>query len=114
MFPTTGDSMLPIPEGSDILAKYVQDWTSIKAGTPCIVILNGTQDFVFKLVTVNSDNTLMLESLNKKYLPYSVPTNDILEIWAYHKYQSNKLPDSITELQEIKSMILDLSNKLVK
>ncbi len=64
MFPTTGKSMLPIPENSDILCEYVADWKSLKPDTPCIVILSGTQDFVFKLVTVLRDAQVMLKSLN--------------------------------------------------
>lgn len=40
IFPITGDSMLPIADGSDVIGKYVSDWTDIKADTPCIVILN--------------------------------------------------------------------------
>lgn len=47
MFPTTGDSMLPIPEGSDVVARYVQDWKTLKPDRHCIVILKGEQDFVF-------------------------------------------------------------------
>lgn len=46
MFPTTGDSMLPIPEGSDVVAGYVQD-------------------FVFKQVSLQKNGTVLLRSLNK-------------------------------------------------
>jgi hypothetical protein len=112
MFPTTGDSMLPIPENSDVIAQYVQDWNSIKPGTPCIVILKGEQDFVFKLVTIQSDGKILLRSLNKSYAPYTVSSGEILEIWKYYKHQTDTLPQSETDLQELKALILDIGLRL--
>lgn len=107
IFATTGDSMLPIPEGSDITAKYEADWTHIRAGTPCIVILNGQQDFVFKMVTLLADQRFLLESLNPSYEPYTVHASNILEIWSFHTFTSNELPSSSgmdVVLQEIKGL----------
>ncbi len=110
MFPTTGDSMLPIPENSEVIAQYVEDWKSLKPATPCIVILKG-QDFVFKLVTILNDGTILLESLNKKFTPYTVKSEDVLEVWKYYKHQTDTLPAPDTDLQEIKSLILDLKKE---
>jgi len=92
MFPTTGDSMLPIPEGSDIIGKYVEVWTQLKANTPCIVILKD-QDFVFKMVTVQDNGTFILTSSNPVYEPYRVEAADVLEIWAYHSFHSKRIPE---------------------
>ncbi|MNK11842.1 Helix-turn-helix domain protein [compost metagenome] len=108
MFPTTGDSMLPIPEGSDILAKYVQDWTSIKSETPCIVILNGEQDFVFKKVTLQSDGNVLLQSFNEIYKTYTEPMANVLEIWQFERYVSGQLPQKQTSIEELKIMIIEL------
>jgi len=33
MFPIIGDSMAPIPEGSDVIASFAEDWTGIKPKT---------------------------------------------------------------------------------
>ncbi|RQO31958.1 DNA-binding protein [Taibaiella sp. KBW10] len=112
MFPTTGDSMLPIPEGSDVIAQYVQDWNSLKPETPSIVILKGEQDFVFKLVTVQEDGTLLLKSLNKAYEPYTVDSHEVLEVWKYLKHQTGTIPEPETDMQEIKAMLQDLKNEL--
>ena len=108
MFPTTGDSMLPIPENSEVIAQYVQDWKSLKPDTPCIVILKGQQDFVFKLVTIQANGEILLISLNRSYQPYSVNGNDILEIWKYYKHQTGILPQPETDLQELKTLILEI------
>jgi len=114
MFPTTGDSMLPIPENSDVIAQYIQDWKSIKPDTPCIVILKGEQEFVFKLVTIQGDGEVLLKSLNRSYKPYTVNTEDILEIWKYYKHQTGTLPGPETDLQELKMLILSLKGELAR
>ena len=114
MFPTVGDSMLPIPENSEVIAQYVQDWKNLKADTACIVILKGEQDFVFKLVTVQENGAILLKSLNRNYEPYIVNSEDILEIWKYYKHQTSTLPQPETDLQELKTLILDLKNNQKK
>jgi len=111
MFPTTGDSMLPIPEHSEVIAQYVQDWKSLKPDTPCIVILKGQQDFVFKMVTVQDNDEVLLRSLNRNYALYTVKSEDILEIWKYYKHQTGTLPQPETELQELKALILELRDR---
>ncbi len=111
MFPTTGDSMLPIPENSEVIAQYVQDWKSLKPDTPCIVILKGQQDFVFKMITVQDNDEVLLRSLNRNYTPYTVKSEDILEIWKYYKHQTGTLPQPETELQELKALILELRDR---
>lgn len=108
MFPTSGDSMLPIPEGSDVVARFVQDWKSLKPGTLCIVVLKGEQDVVFKQVTLLEEGKLRLISMNQNYQPYEVAVNDVLEIWQYVRYQTDQLPEPETDLQEIKRMLLEL------
>lgn len=108
MFPTTGDSMLPIPENSEIIAQYVQDWKSLKPHTPCIVVLKGEQDFVFKLVTLQKNGQVLLQSLNTNYKPYTVNAADILEIWRYYKHQTDKLPSAQTNLDELKTLMLEV------
>ena len=112
MFPTVGDSMLPIPEKSDIITEYVQDWKSIKPETLCIVILRGEQDFVFKQVTVQQDASLMLRSLNPVYAPYRVEADDVIEIWKYHSYHSRTLPGAATNQDQIMKVLLDLQQQL--
>ena len=108
MFPTTGDSMLPIPENSEVIAQYVQDWTTLKLDTPCIVILKGEQEFVFKLVTIQTNGEVLLKSLNRSYKPYTVKGEDILEIWKYYKHQTGTFPPPETDSQELKTLILEL------
>ncbi|SDE87086.1 Helix-turn-helix domain-containing protein [Mucilaginibacter pineti] len=112
MFPISGDSMLPIPDGSDVIAEYVQDWKAIKAGTLCILILKAEQDFVFKQITVQEEGQFLLTSLNSLYHPYTVPAEEVIEIWKYYKFQSEILPELPTDFQELKRLILDVKQDI--
>jgi transcriptional regulator with XRE-family HTH domain len=112
MFPTTGDSMLPVPEGSDIITRYVQDWTRLKPQTPCIVILKGDQDFVFKQVTINNNGTMVLQSFNKQYFAYTVQMTDVLEIWEYYSFHSKQLPEPQTDMQQLLKMLQEMQMEI--
>lgn len=112
IFSSTGDSMLPVPEGSDIIAQYVADWTAIKPDTPCIVILKGQQDFVFKMTTINVDGTIVLKSLNPVYKSYSVSADDVLEIWRFYAYTSKEFPEPQPEMATVLNAIRGLEEKI--
>ncbi|OJV51536.1 MAG: DNA-binding protein [Bacteroidetes bacterium 43-16] len=111
-FPITGNSMLPITPGSLVTGKYIENWQAIKPDTPCILILNGEADFVFKMVTVHKDGTFLLRSLNKEFQPYTLSAGEILEIWAFSMYHSKDFPQAMTDLEEIKEMLVAMSQRL--
>lgn len=112
IFPITGDSMLPVPDGSDITGQFVEDWTTLKAQTPAIAILKGQQDFVFKLLTIQEDGHLLLESLNKSYAPYTVHFENVLEVWKFHAYTSRDMPAAETDMGTVIREIRDLREQL--
>ncbi len=112
MFPTTGDSMLPVPDGSDIIGQYVTDWMSLRPDTPCIVILKGDQDFVFKQVTVNTDGSLLLKSFNPLYEPYAVRAEEVIEIWKYHSFLSREIPSGEPDMAQLMKMMLELKKEV--
>lgn len=111
MFPTTGDSMLPIPEGSDVVCSFIQDWSGIKPQTLCIVILKGNQDFVFKQVTV-LDSAVLLESLNPDYKPYEVHVAEVLEIWKFYSYQTKEVPEKPGNYESLTKAIKNIQDDL--
>ena len=88
-FQIKGDSMLPITENAWVTGSFVQDWNDIKNGTPCIII---TKDdgVVFKLVynRLDEDRSFQLVSSNRVYKPYSVPVENVLEIWRFETWNS--------------------------
>lgn len=86
-FQIRGDSMLPIPEGSWVTGSYVQDWTAIKDGTPCI-IATLEDGIVFKVVynQIKKNQTLLLVSTNRNYKPYEIEVGNIVEVWQFVTY----------------------------
>ena len=112
IFPTVGDSMLPIPEGSDVVARYIADWTSLKPDTLCIVVLKTEQNVVFKLLTIDSQRGIAtLRSLNPLYAPYEVALEDIAEVWAFHHYSSTVIPLASTDLDHVLQAIQRLEQQ---
>jgi transcriptional regulator with XRE-family HTH domain len=94
MFPTEGDSMLPIPENCLVIAEYVADWTSLK-NTPCIVIMKSEQTFLFKMTSlITASQSLLLHSLNPEYTDNEVWVGDVLEVWKYHSHITDMIPTS--------------------
>nr|WP_321408290.1 helix-turn-helix domain-containing protein [uncultured Carboxylicivirga sp.] len=86
-FQIKGDSMLPIPEGSWVTGAYIQNWKTIKDGTPCIIVTR-EDGIVFKLVynQIEKDQTLLLVSSNRNYKPYEITANSIIEVWEFVTY----------------------------
>ncbi len=107
-FPISGDSMLPIPSGSLITGRYVENWKALKPLTPCVIILNSIDDFVFKLISLQTDGTLLLQSLNTAYRAYTVKPEDVLEIWSFEMLHSKEMPEPASNLTEIKELIEQL------
>jgi len=99
MFPISGDSMAPIPDGSHIIAQYLEDWSHLKDDTACVLVLKGgAEDIVFKLASnrIKQKGTLLLRSLNTSYAAFEVPVNEVLEIWSFIGYMSRQLPEAQT------------------
>ncbi len=86
IFPISGDSMPPYPDGCQIIGEYIEDWTTIRDNTLCILILSsGAADFVFKQIEnkVKQEKKLLAKSLNPLYRPYEIPVSEIIEVWRY-------------------------------
>jgi transcriptional regulator with XRE-family HTH domain len=113
MFPTTGDSMYPIPEGSLVIGNYVEDWLNIKEDTPCIVVTRD-EGIVFKLVTnqIKKNKTLFLKSLNSMYAPYEVEVSGVLEIWQFVNYISDTIPDRELTMDELSRSLQEIRAEL--
>lgn len=115
MFPTTGDSMYPIPENAFVIGRFIEDWNTIKDGTPAIVITR--QDgIVFKLVDnqLKKKRGFLLQSLNTAYAPYEVEAGDILEIWQFVNYVSDTIPEPEADMNLLSRSISEIKADLKK
>lgn len=113
-FPISGDSMLPVKDGSFIVARFVDDISSIKDGSTYIV-LTKNDGLVYKRVynKIKEENKLMLHSDNRAYAPYSVHLENVLEVWEFtccintQEYNKDEL-----KLSSIVSMFQELNVEL--
>jgi transcriptional regulator with XRE-family HTH domain len=88
-FPLTGDSMLPIPDGSIVIGKFIEQIADIKNGRTYIVV--STTGIAYKRVYVKTEeNALLLVSDNKIYNTYEVPFENVLELWEFKCFISTK------------------------
>ncbi len=94
-FQISGDSMLPIPDGTFVTGEFVTDWSEVKSETANIFV---TKDdgIVFKIAEnrLQTEEAFILHSLNPLYEPYKLPVTEITEIWKFTNYISNELPDT--------------------
>ncbi|MHC2991697.1 transcriptional regulator [Pontibacter sp. HJ8] len=114
-FEISGDSMLPISSGTVIVGRYVEDWSQIKDGTPCIIV-SEKEGVVFKRVynKLQEASTLRLHSDNPIYSPYEVHLEDVLEIWEAKSYISSTFPIADLSLDKLSSIVLDLQKEMQK
>jgi len=117
-FQAEGDSMYPVPDKAEVTGVYVENWLTMKPDTPCIVIMKGRNNFVFKLVTVNKkEKNFLLKSTNPLYQPYTVDGDEVLEFWEFKKLHLDKLPeltDQSTDMQLMRAMFEDIKAEIVR
>ncbi len=55
----------------------------------------------------------MLRSLNEKaYPPYTVPADEVLEVWKYSKHITDRLPEKEPSLQQLMDMVKEIKMEL--
>jgi len=112
-FPIKGDSMPPVVNGSFVVGEFVQNWMSIRSGTPCIVV---TKDdgIVFKVVhnLLDSKQSFQLCSTNTFYEPYLVHANNILEMWKFVNYISPELPEMRLDDKDLSKSLQNLQREV--
>lgn len=110
-FEIIGDSMLPTPSGSVIVGEKVDNVDELKNNTPCIVV-SRNEGIVYKRVQKNGRqrNKLTLVSDNPSYHPYTVNSDEVMEMWqaqvviskasSQHKWDMHQLANVVNDLQE--------------
>lgn len=110
-FEIMGDSMLPTPSGSIIVGEKVENLDDVKTSNTYIVI-SRQEGIVYKRVMKNprQKNKVTLVSDNPTYQPYTVDSNDIVELWQaqmvitranqQQRWDVNQLASIVSNLQE--------------
>ncbi len=83
-FPIKGESMLPMKDGAFVVGKFIENRDDIISGKTYIVVtLN--DGMVYKRVynQIATEHALKLVSDNHNYQPYTVPIDEVLELWEF-------------------------------
>ena len=83
-FPIKGDSMLPMKNGSYVVAEFVEDIAEAKSGYSYIVITKN-DGMTYKRVEnqLKEKGSLLLKPDNRSYQSYEVRVEEILELWKF-------------------------------
>jgi SOS-response transcriptional repressor LexA len=119
-FEIIGDSMLPTPTGSIIVAEKVESIDDVKNGMAYIVV-SKNEGIVYKRIQKNSKqkSKITLESDNPSFQPYQIKTADIVELWSaqvvigkvasQQRWDVNALANLVNNLQD---QVANLKNKM--
>ena len=116
-FEIKGDSMLPLPSGTIVIGEYLENWNDIKVGETYVFI---TKDdgVVYKRAgnRFKENKAIKLISDNPVYDPYTVPAEDILEVWKSKAYISTVFPEPAQEptMESLTSMMAQMQKSIAQ
>ena len=112
-FQVSGDSMLPIPDGSYVTGEFVQDWNYIR-NHHAYIVLTKEDGIVFKVLEnkIKEGGKIKLYSLNPLYLPYELPVTEIREIWKFVNYISSEVPEPNKEKDRLAEEVKQLKQQV--
>lgn len=114
-FEIKGDSMLPLPSGTIIIGEYVENFQDVKQGET-YVIISRSEGVVYKRVggKFKESKGLKLISDNPVYEPYTIPAEDVVEIWKAKAYISTEFPEVTPEpsMETLTSMMAQMQKTI--
>jgi len=114
IFQIKGDSMLPLPTGTYIICRYLDNWYNIKDGKT-YVVLTKDEGIVYKRLynRLEEYKTLEMISDNHLYSPFSVHIDAVLEVWQAIGLISFELPDAdVPSLFKLNTMFSELKQEI--
>ncbi len=112
-FQISGDSMLPIPDGSWVIGEYIQNWNLLRDRHAYIVVTL-EEGVVFKVVEnrLAQERKLILHSLNPAYEPFDIQVSEIKEVWMFVHYISSELPEPNVENPTVIKALSNLEHRV--
>lgn len=112
-FEIVGDSMLPTPSGSVIVAEKVESLDDVKNNNAYIV-LSRSEGVVYKRVLKSnrSKNKITLVSDNPAYQPYQVNAEDVLEFWSAQLVIGKVAQGQRWDVTNLASMVSNLQDQV--
>jgi len=113
-FEIVGDSMLPTPSGSVIVGEKIDNLEDVKNGNAYIVI-SRHEGIVYKRIQKNgrSKSKITLVSDNPIYHPYTVNTDDVLEMWQAQMVISKATQQHQWDVGQLASIVNNLQEQVV-
>ncbi len=98
-FQIDGDSMLPLPSGTWVLAEFVEQMEHMGGGRPYIISTKG-DGLLFKRVEnrLDREGDFMLVSNNAQFAPYPYDPSQIREAWRAIGWFSTDWPQTSAEI----------------
>jgi len=108
-FEIVGDSMLPTPSGSVIVGEKVDSLDNLGNNIACIVV-SRNEGVVYKRVQKNTRqrNKLTLVSDNPAYHPYTVNSDEVLEMWQAQMVISRANTQNRWDMNQLTHIVSDL------
>jgi hypothetical protein len=112
-FEIVGDSMLPTPSGSVIVAEKIDSLENVKSNLTYIVV-SRNEGIVYKRVMKNNKlkNKITLISDNTVFQPYTVNAEDILEIWKAEMVVSKANTEQRWDVNQLASLVSNLQDQV--
>ena len=112
-FEIIGDSMLPTPSGSVIVGEKVNDLEDVNNNTPCIVV-SRNEGIVYKRVQKNGryKNKLTLVSDNPSFHPYTVSTEEVIEMWQAQMVISRPSAQNRWDMSQLATVVSGLQQQV--
>jgi SOS-response transcriptional repressor LexA len=114
-FEITGDSMLPLQSGTIVVGEYLSNWNDVKPGDTYVVI-SKNDGIVYKRIgnRIKENKTIKLISDNPVYEPYSIESDELLEIWKAKAYISTNFPEPAPEptLETLTNMVSQMQKSI--
>jgi transcriptional regulator with XRE-family HTH domain len=112
-FPISGDSMPPVSHGSYVVGEFIQNWTTLPNGSPCIVVTKN-EGIVFKMIYnyLKEKESIQLVSTNPLYQPYFVHADEIIEVWKFVNYISSDLPEIKLDEGDLQKTLINLQKEV--
>ncbi|WP_334056661.1 XRE family transcriptional regulator [Polaribacter sp. P097] len=113
-FPIKGDSMLPMKDGSYVVAEFVEDIKNAKSGYSYIIVTKN-DGMTYKRIEnlIEEKGCFLLKPDNPSYQSYQVPISEVLELWKFtcsintQEYEEHEL-----KISSIINMFQDLGVEL--
>lgn len=110
-FEIRGDSMLPMEPGNIVICSYLENLIDIKNDKTYVVVSKSGGIVYKRLKRLDRTSEILLTSDNDVYSPYTLPLEEIAEIWEYYAHVGLSDPKEIVD-QMMDEKIIDIQKKV--